>query len=96
MNEPPEDPDISFTARVAGRRLRWHDAPETAVSFHGSPGHRAASDSDRLGLPDRVRAQRTYRDITVDYRFGCALPDVDAAESAAGTDEDQPRSQSSR
>lgn len=95
MSEHSWEPDVSFTARVVGRRLRWHDGPRTSVSFHGSPGYRSVSESDRLGLPDRVRAGHTYRDITVDYRFACALPDSEAAENP-GEDDDQPRSQSSR
>ncbi|MGW9308674.1 hypothetical protein ACWGPQ_11750 [Saccharomonospora azurea] len=77
--EAPDDhdgsPDIAFTARVSGRRLRWHDDPQTTVSFDGSEGFRSRSDSDRVGLPKTVRARHTYRDVTVDYRLECALPE---------------------
>ncbi|EHR59368.1 hypothetical protein [Saccharomonospora cyanea] len=70
-----EAPDVSFTAHVDGKRLRWHEDPETEVSFHGSDGFRSRSSSERVGLPERVRARHTYRDVTVDYRLECALPD---------------------
>jgi hypothetical protein len=68
-------PDISFTATVRAERIRWNEDPETQVSFTGSPGYESVSESDRVSLSDRVRARVTYRDIRVDYRLECVLPD---------------------
>ncbi|MEY7974107.1 hypothetical protein AB8O38_19095 [Saccharomonospora xinjiangensis] len=73
--------DISFTAHVAGKTLRWHEDPATEVSFHGSDGFRSRSSSERVGLPDRVQSRHTYRDITVDYRLDCALPDQETGRT---------------
>ncbi|WP_019806816.1 hypothetical protein [Saccharomonospora halophila] len=80
MNRVPglRRPDIGFTSTVRAGRMRWRDDPETGVSFSGSPGYRSRSDSERVNLPDRVRADRTYEDVRVDYRLEAAL------------DEDQP------
>lgn len=69
--------DIAFTAHVTGRRLRWHEDPDTEVSFDGTEGFRSRSDSRRVNLPASVRARHTYRDVTVDYRLECSLPDDD-------------------
>ncbi|TLW93715.1 hypothetical protein FFT09_10140 [Saccharomonospora piscinae] len=82
-----EDPDIAFTTRVTARRLRWHEDPDTSVSFHGSPGHRSESRSERDNLPERVRAGQTYRDVTVDYHLWCALADQSDLENG---DQDGP------
>jgi hypothetical protein len=76
----PEKADISFTAEVGARELRFHDAPNTRVEFSGSPGHESASGSDRRNLPQRVRPTVTYRDVQVDYRLVAKLtwePDQD-------------------
>lgn len=69
----PANADISFTAEVRARELRFHDAPQTRVEFSGSPGHESASGSDRRNLPQRVRPAVTYRDVQVDYRLAAKL-----------------------
>lgn len=76
----PENADISFTAEVGARELRFHVAPETHVEFSGSPEHESASGSDRRNLPQRVRPGVTYRDVQVDYRLAAKVswePDGD-------------------
>ncbi|MDR0358187.1 MAG: hypothetical protein LBJ87_01795 [bacterium] len=69
----PENADISFTAQVKARELRFRDAPETRVEFSGSPGHESGSGSDRRNLPQPVRPGVTYRDVQVDYRLAAKL-----------------------
>ncbi|GAA4851438.1 hypothetical protein GCM10025787_38370 [Saccharopolyspora rosea] len=64
---------ISFDATVRARRLRFHEQPRTRVEFFGATAHE--SSSDRTGLPDRVQAATTYRDVRVDYRLKAALDD---------------------
>ncbi|WP_007023138.1 hypothetical protein [Saccharomonospora iraqiensis] len=75
MNRVPRlrRPDIDFTSTVHAERMCWRDDPETGVSFSGSPGYRSRSDSDRVNLPDRVRAGETYENVRVDYRLAAAL-----------------------
>lgn len=75
-SERHRSPDISFSATVRARRMRWAQDPHTRVTFTGSPGFESVSESDRIGLPDRVRAGETYRNVRVDYRFECTLPDL--------------------
>lgn len=65
--------DIRFDATVRARRLRFHEQPRTRVEFFGTTTHE--SSSDRTGLPDRVQAGTTYRDVRVDYRLAAALDD---------------------
>jgi hypothetical protein len=69
----PDNADISFTAEVGARELRFHDAPEIRVEFSGSPEPESASGSDRRNLPERVRPAVTYRDVQVDYRLVAKL-----------------------
>ena len=78
MNRPDarrRSPDIAFTATVQAREIRWDEVPDVRVTFTGPPGFESVSESDRVGLPDRVRAGVTYRNVRVDYRLACALPD---------------------
>jgi hypothetical protein len=70
-----KSPDISFTATVQAQQVRWGEVPDVHVTFTGSPGFESVSESDRIGLPDRVRAGETYRNVRVDYRLECTLPD---------------------
>jgi hypothetical protein len=74
--------DISFTATMQAQQMRWDEVPDVRVTFTGSPGFESVSESDRIGLPDRVRAGEAYRNVRVDYRLECALPDqLDDAHS---------------
>ncbi|WP_433503719.1 hypothetical protein ACQP04_29090 [Pseudonocardia halophobica] len=68
-------PDISFTATVQAQQMRWDEVPDVHVTFTGSPGFESVSESDRINLPDSVRAGETYRNVRVDYRLECTLPD---------------------
>jgi hypothetical protein len=72
---PHRSPDISFTATVQARQMRWDQDPDARVTCTGSPGYESVSESARIGLPDRVRAGETYRNVRVHYRLRCALPD---------------------
>ena len=69
----PDDADITITARVRARRLRFGEVPQTSTEFTGTPGHDSASGSDRANLPDRVGKDVTYRHVQVDYWLAAAL-----------------------
>lgn len=69
----PSNPDISFTAQVSAKSLRFDDEPDTRVEFTGSPGHESASGSDRVNLPEPVQPAVTYRNVQVDYRLAAKL-----------------------
>ena len=59
--------DITFTAEVRARQLRFGEAPETRTEFTGFPAYESASGSDRGNLPERVETDVTYRDVRVYY-----------------------------
>lgn len=63
-----EVPDVEISTSVRARQLRFGIVPETKVGFHGEPGVRASSRTEREQLPDQVEPQVTYRDVTVRWR----------------------------
>jgi len=69
----PGNADITFTARVRARQLRFGELPQTRTEFSGTPGHESASGSDRANLPQRVEKDVTYHHIRVNYRLASAL-----------------------
>jgi hypothetical protein len=81
----PDNADITVTARVRARQLRFGEVPQTSTGFTGAPGHESASGSDRANLPERVEKDITYRDVRVDYRLAAALryPAEPAAQPVA-------------
>jgi hypothetical protein len=68
-----DDADITVTATVRARRLRFGEVPRTSTEFTGTPAHESASGSDRVNLPRRAENDVTYRRIRVDYRLAAAL-----------------------
>ncbi len=68
-------PDIEFEATVRSRRLRFGERPETSLTFHGSPGNRAGSTTERRNLPEEVEPGVTYRDAWVRLRIEARLAD---------------------
>jgi hypothetical protein len=83
----PDNADITVTARVRARRLRFTEVPQTSTKFTGTPGHESASGSDRANLPERVERGVTYHDVWVDYWLAAALryPAEAAARSVSQT-----------
>jgi hypothetical protein len=69
----PETADITFTATVSAEQVRFDEVPETSVTFTAAPQRESASGSDRVNLPERVKAAVTYRDVQVDYRLASRL-----------------------
>jgi len=70
----PDNADITVTARVRARQLRFGEVPQISTEFTGTPGHESASGSDRANLPERVEEDMTYRHVQVDYWLAAALP----------------------
>jgi len=69
----PDYADITVTARVRARQLRFGEVPQTSTKFTGTPAHESASGSDRANLPQRVEKDVTYRHIWIDYWLAAAL-----------------------
>lgn len=85
----PDNADITVTARVRARQLRFGEVPQSSTEFTGAPGHESASGSDRANLPERVEKDISYRDVQVDYWLAAALryPAEPAAQSVTAPEE---------
>ncbi len=83
----PDNADITVTARVRARQLRFTEVPQTRTKFTGTPGHESASGSDRANLPGCVEEDVTYHDVWVDYWLAAALryPAEAAGQSVSQT-----------
>jgi hypothetical protein len=81
----PHSANIEFVSSVEADELRFDEAPETEVRFHGEPGHESASGSDRTNLPEKVEPGVTYRNVRVDYRLASRLTDPGPPTPRAGT-----------
>ena len=75
--------DISFTATVKARELRFEVVPNTKVEFTGTQGNDTSSKADRENLPDSVQPGVTYRDIGVRLVIRSIFPDIDRIVSEA-------------
>lgn len=49
------NPDISFSASVRARELRFEQEPQTKMSFWGPPERNSVSVNERENLPEEVR-----------------------------------------
>ncbi len=78
--EGPPDPDIEFEAVIKSKKLRFEEVPETAVEFHGEPGHESVSGTERHNLPEEVEPGVTYRNSWVRYRMAARFVEAEAEE----------------
>ena len=85
--EALENPDISFTANVKARELRFDEAPETKVRFWGDPESDSVSATERKNLPEEVRQGTVYRDISVRLRIASGLVDTELSFFEKAKDE---------
>ena len=75
--EALENADIDFTANVKARELRFDEKPETEVRFCGHPERNSVSGTERKNLPEKVRRDVTYRDVSVRLRIASELRDTE-------------------
>src|SRR3712207_5297373 len=68
---PPsaESADVSITARVTARELRFEKVPNTSVEFTGKPRRETVWEADGQNLPPQVQPGVTYRDIGITLRI---------------------------
>ena len=76
---PPsaESADVSITARVTARELRFEKVPNTSVEFTGKPKRETVWEADRVNLPPQVQPGVTYRDIGITLRITSVFADID-------------------
>jgi hypothetical protein len=67
------EPDISLTATVRWKELRFEQAGTGKVEFTGTDGRKTTWDVERMNLPKPVEPGVTYRDggvrLTISSRF---------------------------
>src|SRR5919202_933961 len=89
-------PDLSITARVTARELRFEKVPNPKVDFTGRPRRETVWESERENLPKQVQPGVTYRDIGITLRITSVFADIDRIVAEAlgevpPSDDTQPR-----
>ncbi|MBC7932645.1 MAG: hypothetical protein H7Z38_18955 [Rubrivivax sp.] len=69
--------DLSITARVTARELRFEKVPNPTVEFTGQPRRETVWEAERENLPDRVQPGVTYRNIGITLRITSVFADID-------------------
>lgn len=83
QSSQPESADISFTATVRARELKFEAVPDVKVEFTGSLKRDTAWEAEREKLPRPVEPGVTYRDIGVTLKITSAFADIERIVSEA-------------
>ena len=71
------EPDLSITARVTARELRFEKVPNPKVEFTGRPRRETVWEAERENLPAQVQPGVTYRDIGITLRITSVFADIE-------------------
>ncbi|HEY0546105.1 MAG TPA: hypothetical protein VGC91_12065 [Pyrinomonadaceae bacterium] len=76
---PPEtdSADLSITANVTARELRFEVVPTPTVTFTGNPERKTTWDASRQNLPRPVQPFVTYRNIGIQLKITSVFADID-------------------
>lgn len=69
--------DLSITANVTARELRFETVPNPKVEFTGSHERRTEWEAERQNLPRPVQPGITYRDIGIRLKITSVFADID-------------------
>jgi hypothetical protein len=72
-----EAADLSITANVTARELRFDVVPDAKVEFPGKPERNTAWEAERQNLPRPVQPGVTYRDIGIQLKITSVFADID-------------------
>lgn len=72
-----DNTDISITANVTARSLRFDEVPNPTVEFYGHPQRETVWDAQRTNLPRPVQPGVTYRDIGIRLTITSVFADID-------------------
>ena len=72
-----ESADLSITATVTARELRFDAVPNPTVEFTGKPERRTEWSAERQNLPRPVEPGVTYRDIGIRLKIVSVFADID-------------------
>jgi hypothetical protein len=93
------DPDLSITANVTARELRFEVVPTPKVEFPGRPRRDTVWEAERTNLPPQVQPGVTYRDIGIRLRITSVFADIERIVAEAlgeipASDDTQPKTDS--
>jgi hypothetical protein len=72
-----ESADISITATVKARSLKFDVIPNATVEFPGNPQRNTVWEAERENLPASLQPGVTYRDIGVRLKITSVFSDID-------------------
>ena len=92
----PEAADLSITANVTARELRFDVVPDPKVEFTGKPERRTSWEAERQNLPRPAQPGVTYRDIGIQLKITSVFADIDRIVAEAlgevpATNDDAPQ-----
>lgn len=70
-------PDVSITATVTARELKFETVPNPTVGFPGKPAGETVWEAERENLPRPVEPGVTYRDIGIRLRISSRFADIE-------------------
>jgi hypothetical protein len=73
----PVDPDLSITANVTARELRFETVPTPKVEFPGRPRRDTVWEAERTNLPPQVQPGVTYRDLGIRLKITSVFADIE-------------------
>jgi hypothetical protein len=73
----PEEADLSITANVTARELRFDVVPDPKVEFTGRPERNTSWEAERQNLPRPVQPGVTYRDIGIQLKITSVFADIE-------------------
>jgi hypothetical protein len=73
----PASDDISITATVTARELRFERVPNPRVEFTGTHERITVWEAERTNLPRPVEPGVTYRNIGIQLRISSVFADID-------------------
>lgn len=69
--------DLSITANVTARELRFEVVPNPTVEFPGQPRRDTVWEAERTNLPAQVQPGVTYRDIGIRLKITSVFADIE-------------------
>lgn len=69
--------DLSITANVTAREMRFDVVPDPKVEFTGKPERKTAWEAERQNFPRPVEPGVTYRNIGIQLKITSVFADID-------------------
>ncbi len=69
--------DVSITANVTARELKFEVVPNPDVKFTGQPERNTVWEAERTNLPEQVQPGVTYRNIGIRLKIVSVFADID-------------------